>query len=87
MDRIAENPSGAAICREKLKAKILYFHSKSHGVYGSPRITADLFDAGIKLNHNTVASYMRDLGICGYRHDSSRPPPSLILKQNTQKTW
>ena len=60
-----KHPSGAAIRREKLKAKILYFHSESHGVYGSPRITADLFYAGIKLNHNTVASYMRDLGICG----------------------
>ncbi len=60
-----KNPSGAAIRREELKAKILHFHSESHGVYGSPRITADLFNAGIKLNHNTVASYMRDLGICG----------------------
>ncbi len=59
------NPSGAAIRREKLKAKILYFHRESHGVYGSPRIAADLSSAGIKLNHNTVASYMRDLGICG----------------------
>ncbi len=44
---------------------ILDLHRSSHGVYGAPRITADLNGIGAAVSHNTVARRMKDLGITG----------------------
>ena len=51
--------------RAKLEIMILGFHRSSHGIYGAPRITADLNGIGAAVSHNTVARRMRDLGITG----------------------
>ncbi len=48
-----------------LAKKITAIHAKSNGTYGVPRITAELTAKGEQLSHNTVASVMADLGICG----------------------
>jgi putative transposase len=51
--------------RADLDAKILSFHRASKGTYGSPRITADLHDAGEAVSRNTVAVRMAALGVVG----------------------
>ena len=51
--------------RAELEIMISDSHSRSHGVYGAPRITADLIGIGVSVSHNTVARRMGDLGIIG----------------------
>jgi putative transposase len=58
-------PLASEVRRGQLDAKILAFHQASGGTYGSPRITADLHDAGEAVSHNTVAARMAELGIVG----------------------
>jgi len=51
--------------RADLEVKILGIHRESGGVYGSPRITAELRAAGDLVTEKTVAKIMRGLGIAG----------------------
>jgi putative transposase len=51
--------------RADLDERILAIHTASHGTYGEPRITAELFDQGITVSPNTVAARMVALGIQG----------------------
>ena len=55
--------------REQRKAdltvKIIDHHRDSGGVYGSPRITADLRAAGEKVSEKTVAKIMAEIGLAG----------------------
>jgi transposase InsO family protein len=55
----------AAQRRADLEVKIDTHHKESLGTYGSPRITADLHEAGTLVSVNTVASIMVSLGITG----------------------
>ena len=55
----------AAQRQADLDAMILTHHKESKGTYGSPRITADLHEAGVTVSVNTVASRMRALGVEG----------------------
>ncbi len=45
--------------REELTRRIRDVHASSRGLYGSPRIHAELNAAGVKVSCNTVARYMR----------------------------
>ena len=45
--------------RERLKAEVKRLFTRHEGKYGSPRITADLKDAGWRVSENTVAGLMR----------------------------
>ena len=63
--RDRDTATATAQRRDDLDAMILIHHKKSHGTYGSPRITADLHDAGITVSENTVAARMADLGVEG----------------------
>lgn len=51
--------------RAELQVKIISHHRRSHGTYGSPRITADLREAGTRVSVNTVAAHMASIGLAG----------------------
>ncbi len=51
--------------RHELTVKIRQFHLESDQVYGSPRITADLREAGETVSAKTVAKLMAANGIVG----------------------
>ena len=51
--------------RAQLTAKIRQLFAKHRGRYGSPRITAELRDAGWRVSRNTVAAIMREQGLVG----------------------
>jgi transposase InsO family protein len=63
--------------RQLLKAEVARLFAVHEGKYGSPRITADLRDAGWRVSENTVAGLMRELGLAARRKprrkSSTRP--------------
>jgi putative transposase len=63
--RQAAGPSQAQRRRADLTAKIRQFHDESDGTYGSPRILADLREAGEQVSGKTVAKLMKAAGIRG----------------------
>jgi putative transposase len=57
------DPSPRHARRAKLKVEIARLFALHRGTYGSPRITADLREAGWRVSPNTVAQLMRELGL------------------------
>jgi putative transposase len=53
--------------RERLKAEVGRLFRLHQGRYGSPRITADLGDAGWRVSENTVAALMREQHLAARR--------------------
>jgi transposase InsO family protein len=53
--------------RGRLKAEVARLFALHEGKCGSPRITADLRDAGWKVSENTVAGLMAGLGLAARR--------------------
>ncbi|MFE4580248.1 IS3 family transposase, partial [Streptomyces chartreusis] len=51
----------------ELADRIREVHQDSDGTYGAPRITAELRDQGIQINHKRVARIMRTVGLEGVR--------------------
>jgi putative transposase len=58
-------PSPAQQRRAELDAAVADFHKASDGVYGAPRILADLREAGERVSRKTVAASMRRQGLAG----------------------
>ncbi len=56
-----------AVRHEQLKAEVKRLFAAHEGKYGSPRITADLREAGWVVSKNTVAAVMRELGAAARR--------------------
>ena len=56
-----------AVRRQRLKAEVGLLFAGHEGKCGSPRVTADLKDAGWKVSENTVAELMRELGLAARR--------------------
>jgi len=56
-------PGPRAQRRERLKAEVARLFAEHAGKYGSPRITADLREAGWRVSENTVAGLMREQGL------------------------
>jgi transposase InsO family protein len=53
--------------RERLKTEIARLFALHDGKYGSPRIAADLRDAGWRVSQNTVAALMREQHLAARR--------------------
>jgi transposase InsO family protein len=78
--------------RERLDEEIKRLFTASGGIYGSPRITDDLREAGWKVSPNTVAARMVELGLAGRapkrRRSLTRPgrrpaAPDLVRRKFT----
>ncbi|MFF3951565.1 IS3 family transposase [Streptomyces sp. NPDC001902] len=51
----------------RLAARIRVVHRESDGTYGVPRITAELREAGERVNHKRIARVMRSIDLAGVR--------------------
>ena len=58
--------------RQRLAAEVARLFRLHEGTYGSPRITADLRDAGWRVSENTVAILMREQGLAARRKKRRR---------------
>ena len=66
-----------------LAARIRAVNAESQGTYGAPRITAELRDEGMPVNHKRVARVMRKFGITGLR--LRRRHATTVADQSTAK--
>ena len=73
--------------RERLKAEVARLFAAHEGKYGSPRITADLRDAGWRVSENTVAALMRDQGLAARRKRRRAARPGLGKAAGGHRTW
>jgi putative transposase len=64
--------SARAARRAALAAEVCRLFAAHRGTYGSPRITADLRDAGWRVSKNTVAAVMREQGLAARRKRKRR---------------
>ncbi len=71
-------PSAAQQRRHQLTTKIITFHGDSDQVYGSPRILADLREAGEQVSRKTVAKLMRSNGIVGISPRGWTPTTTVV---------
>jgi putative transposase len=58
--------------RQALAAEVRRLFAAHRGTYGSPRITADLREAGWRVSENTVAALMREQGLAARRKNKRR---------------
>jgi putative transposase len=58
--------------RDQLAAEVRRLFAAHRGTYGSPRITADLREAGWKVSENTVAALMAEQGLAARRKRKRR---------------
>ncbi|MFQ6397577.1 IS3 family transposase [Nocardia sp. KC 131] len=81
--------------RADLAVKILDAHAASDGTYGSPRITTELRERGMRANEKTVAALMAELGVEGISprtfkvrttvvHPRASFPPDLVARHFDQ---
>jgi putative transposase len=88
--------------RRALAAAVAYLFGKHKRRYGSPRITAELQDAGWRVSENTVAELMREQGLAARRtrrrrgltkpDRSARKAPDLLgrdfsLRDKPNQAW
>jgi transposase InsO family protein len=67
-------PSASAVRRAELAERIRAAHAASRGLYGSPRVTAELNAAGVAVSENTVARLMSKHAIRSKVARRFRPP-------------
>lgn len=90
---LKRGPSRRAKRDAELTEKIRFYHRRSRGTYGSPRILADLQEEGIAIGRDRVARLMREAGLQGVsrrpstrttiRNETARPAPDLVDRDFT----
>lgn len=75
---VDRGPTPAQQRRAELDAKVAEFHAASDGVYGAPRILADLRADGEKVSRKTVAASLRRQGLAGISPRRFVPATTLI---------
>lgn len=71
-------PSPAAQRRAELDTKVAAFHQASDGVYGAPRILADLRADGETVSRKTVAASLRRQGLAGISPRTFAPATTVV---------
>ncbi len=71
-------PSPAQQRRTELDAKVAAFHAASDGVYGAPRILADLRADGETVSRKTVAASLRRQGLAGISPRTFAPATTVV---------
>jgi putative transposase len=71
-------PTPAQRRRAELDAEVAKFHAASDGVYGAPRILADLRDAGQRVSRKTVAASLRRQGLAGISPRGFAPATTVV---------
>jgi putative transposase len=71
-------PSPTAARRGALDAKVAAFHKASDGVYGAPRILADLRAHGERVSRKTVAASLRRQGLAGISPRRFAPATTVV---------
>jgi putative transposase len=64
--------------RAALDAKVAAFHRASDGVYGAPRILADLREGGETVSRKTVAASLRRQGLAGISPRRFAPVTTVV---------
>ena len=85
-------PSARAVRRERIEAKIAWFHGESDEVSGTPRILADLREDGEIISRKTVAKTMRKLGLRGvcpkrWKATTLTDPDDTYPPDAVQRQW
>lgn len=71
-------PSPSQQRRAALDAKVAAFHASSDGVYGAPRILADLRDDGERVSRKTVAASLRRQHLAGISPRTFAPATTVV---------
>jgi putative transposase len=73
-----DGPSPSQQRRAELDAQVAQFHQASDGVYGAPRILADLRGAGARVSRKTVAASLRRQGLAGISPRRFAPATTVV---------
>src|SRR4051794_33068549 len=73
-----EGPSPSQQRRAELDAQVAQFHQAADGVYGAPRILADLRDAGARVSRKTVAASLRRQRLAGIYPRRFAPATTVV---------
>lgn len=74
-------PSVRAVENQRLIKRIEQLHQENHGIYGAPRIHAELQDEHEKVSRNRVARLMREVGLVGVHRRKNRKKPARDPKR------
>ncbi|MDO5629769.1 MAG: IS3 family transposase [Mobilicoccus sp.] len=91
--RAQGGPGPQAARREEIDAAVRASHAASDGVYGAPRIAADLRAGGLSVNVKTVAASMRRQGLEGISPRMFTPvttigaTPTHQIPDRVQRCW
>ncbi len=94
----SRRPSKRQVVNDELLDNIREIYKKSRRIYGSPRITDELNDHGMKCGKNRVARIMKENSIRAYvrrkfrsttdsRHSYPASPNLLMNGKNNKRVW